>query len=571
MKEKLEEFEIKLGIRKIYNDDDECKTYLEDYINYTVKEILTLINEWNNFKKDKYKYMTDVEKILDKSVYAHKESKQQIKRLIGQWINGKMEGQCFGLVGPPGIGKTTICKNGLAKCLIDDNGKTRPFAFLALGGATNGSILVGHNYTYLGSTWGKIADILMETKCMNPIIYIDELDKVSKTEHGKEIIGILTHLTDPAQNKDFQDKYFSGIPLDLSKALFIFSYNDSYSIDKILKDRIQEIKINPLNKRDKLVISKKYVLPDIFKTVGFSSNEIILTNEIINDIIDNYTYEAGVRKLNEILFDIIREVNLKKIMNDEIEIPIKVTKDFIKEIMFDKPRIHRKKIAKTPQLGMVNGLYATSTGIGGITIIEVMHTPSEKKFSIERLTGSQGDVMKESMQCALTLSWNILPNNIRTKIHKNGNGINNGAGLHIHCPEASTPKDGPSAGAAITTAIISRFCNIRVKNTIAMTGEVDLNGNIHQIGGLDAKLHGALMAGVKCALIPYDNKDDYDKIIIKEKDLILQSSIDSIDINSNETKESFIYKNLEVKLVRNIYEVLKYALCENDLNFTKIW
>ena len=569
IKNKIKDVEFKLGLNvKPKEEENDNNSFSEQLVDFILKESIVLINDWFVFKRKKIIYMKNVEEKLEKSAYGHKEAKQQIKRLIGQWINGEMKGQCFGLSGPPGVGKTTICKNGLAKCLVDDNGNTRPFAFLALGGATNGSVLEGHNYTYLGSTWGKIADILMETKCMNPIIYIDELDKVSKTQHGKEIIGILTHLTDPVQNKDFQDKYFSGIPLDLSKVLFVFSYNNSSLIDRILRDRIHEIKVKPLSRRDKIIISKKYVLPDIYKTVGFSNEEITFTNEQITDIIDNYTYEAEVRKLNEILFDIIREINLKKIMNEQITTPLQITNQFIDEIMSNKQKIISKKIAKKPHVGMVNGLYATEAGVGGLTIIEVMHTPSEKKFSIEKLTGSQGDVMKESMHCALTLSWNILPKDIRAKIYEEGNGKNRGAGLHIHCPEASTPKDGPSAGIAITTAIVSRFCNIPVKNTIAMTGEVDLNGNVHQIGGLEAKLLGALKAGVKKVLIPFDNKADYDLIIKKEKELSLNSSFDLKDPKYK--KKNSIHKNLMIKFVKNIHDVLKNALVKNEMDFTEI-
>ena len=241
----------------------------------------------------------------------------------------------------------------------------------------------------------------METKCMNPIIYIDELDKISRTEHGKEIISILTHLTDPAQNKEFQDKYFTGIDLDLSKAFFIFSYNDSNLINRILRDRITEIKIKALTKAEKVVITKRYVLPDILKTVGFSKSEIKISKKVIIKIIDNYTYEAGVRKLNEILLNIVREINLKKIMNEDIKFPFTITEEYVKEVMTGKQEIKPKRIAAKPHIGMVNGLFATAAGVGGITIIEAMQTPSEKKFSLEKLTGSQGDVMKESMQCSL--------------------------------------------------------------------------------------------------------------------------------------------------------------------------
>ena len=198
---------------------------------------------------------------------------------------------------------------------------------------------------------------------MNPIIYIDELDKVSNTEHGKEITNILTHLTDPVQNKEFQDKYFSGIPLDLSKVLFIFSYNNKSKIDRILRDRIQEVNISALNKREKLIISQKYVLPEICKTIGFSQDEIIFNKEEVIELIDSYTYEPGVRKLNEIYFDIIREINLMKITDNNIKFPYVVTKDFIKKILYDKPKISRKIISKKSMIGLVNGLYATEMGI----------------------------------------------------------------------------------------------------------------------------------------------------------------------------------------------------------------
>ena len=182
------------------------------------------------------------------------DAKNQIKRLLAQWVNGNDQGYVFGFEGPPGTGKTTLAKQGIATCLIDELNNPRPFVFIALGGSSNGSTLEGHNYTYVGSTWGRIIDGIIDSKCMNPIIYIDELDKISRTEHGKEIIGILTHLTDPSQNADFTDKYFSGIKFDISKCLIIFSYNDSSIIDKILLDRIQKVRINPLNKEDKLMV-----------------------------------------------------------------------------------------------------------------------------------------------------------------------------------------------------------------------------------------------------------------------------------------------------------------------------
>ena len=256
-----------------------------------------------------------------------------------------------------------MARKGLARCLKDEDGTSRPFSFIALGGSSNGSTLSGHNYTYVGSTWGRIVDILMESKCMNPIIFIDELDKVSRTENGKEIIGILTHLIDPTQNESFQDKYFSGIDIDMSKVLFIFSYNDAALLDKILLDRIHRIKFDNLTLQDKLEISHNYILPELFKNVGF--NDIIEFNdEILEFVIENYTQEAGVRKLKELLFEIISEINLE-ILNGELdfEIPIKVTKDMITDKYFkEKYKKNPKKIHKKPQIGIMNGLWQMKHG-----------------------------------------------------------------------------------------------------------------------------------------------------------------------------------------------------------------
>jgi len=179
--------------------------------------IITIPNDIKTVKNK----TKDISLALDKSIYGHKNAKTQILKIISQWINGENSGYCFGFEGSPGIGKTSLAKRGLAKCLVDENGTSRPFSFIAMGGSCNGSVLEGHNYTYVNSSWGRIVDILMESKCLNPIIYIDELDKISKTEQGREIVGILTHLIDSTQNDEFQDKYFSGIPIDLSKEFII--------------------------------------------------------------------------------------------------------------------------------------------------------------------------------------------------------------------------------------------------------------------------------------------------------------------------------------------------------------
>ena len=209
-------------------------------------------------------FMEDAKKVLDDCVYGLDDAKMQILQLVGNWIsNPNSIGTAIAIKGPPGTGKTTLIKEGISKIL------QRPFAFLALGGATDSSFLEGHGYTYEGSNWGKIVNILIQSKCMNPVIYFDELDKISDTPKGDEITGILTHLTDTTQNSCFHDKYFANMDFDLSKALFIFSYNDENKVNPILKDRMYRIHTAGYDTKEKIVIAKKYLIPKIEKNVNF--------------------------------------------------------------------------------------------------------------------------------------------------------------------------------------------------------------------------------------------------------------------------------------------------------------
>ncbi len=491
----------------------------------------------NSKNSEIVKYIGSFNNILEDAIHGHKNAKIQIERLLGQWINGEKTGYCFGFEGAPGIGKTSLAKKGIANCLKDINGDSRPFSFIALGGSSNGSILDGHNYTYVGSTWGKIVDIIIEHKCMNPIIFIDELDKVSRTEHGREIIGILTHLIDSTQNNSFQDKYFSNIDLDLSKVLFIFSYNDVDLIDRILLDRIHRIKFDNLYLEDKLIISTKYLLPELYKNFGIE-NIIHFNEDVIKYLIEYYTNEPGVRKLKELLFEIISSINLDLLKNKNLNIPVNVSIELIENILTDKHKIKILQITKEPSIGLVNGLWANAYGQGGMLNIEASFFLTSTFLDL-KLTGMQGDVMKESMTVSKTLALSLINNEFKESLINEFEKTKN-QGIHIHVPEGATPKDGPSAGAAITLVIYSLLTKKKIKNDFAITGEICLRGNITAIGGLELKILGGLKSGITNFIYPEENLKDFN--LLYEKHLTLLKDCNFYKVNN-------IYEAIDLMLI----------------------
>jgi len=260
-------------------------------------------------------FMENAKKILDDCVYGLDDAKMQIMQMIGQWIaNPSALGTAIAIKGPPGTGKTSLVKEGISKIL------GREFAFIALGGTGDASFLEGHSYTYEGSMWGKIVQILIDSKCMNPVIYFDELDKVSDTPRGEEIIGILTHLTDTTQNNQFHDKYFSEIDFDLSKCLFIFSYNDESKINPILRDRMYRIQTKGYDAKEKAIIARKFLLPKIREQVNFTAEDVIIPDETLDFIISSAGMtkkEEGVRNLKRCLEIIHTKVNLFRLMKPD--------------------------------------------------------------------------------------------------------------------------------------------------------------------------------------------------------------------------------------------------------------
>jgi ATP-dependent Lon protease len=318
-------------------------------------------------------------------------------------------------------------------------------------------------------------------------------------------------MTDSTQNDEFEDKYFAGIKINLSKALIVFSFNDPNLIDPILRDRITIIETHALNLPEKLTIIKDYMLPEICKEVGFNRDEIIISDELITKLIETYTNEAGVRKIKEKIVEIVRDINLNRFHSDHITLPYTVTEEYTKKLFENKPKVRVKKISPESAIGMVNGLYATSSGsAGGITVIQAIKFPSDKMLELN-ITGQAGDVMKESIQYALKNAYSLLTIEEQSKIVEDAQNKKAFA-IHVHCPDGATPKDGPSAGLAFTLAMYSLLSGKKVNNKVCMTGEIDLVGNAGIIGGLEAKLNGGKKAGCSIALIPEDNIEDLEII-----------------------------------------------------------
>ena len=287
-----------------------------------------------------HEFMENSKKTLDDAVYGMDDAKLQIMQMVGQWIaNPEAVGSAIAIKGPMGTGKTTLVKDGISQIL------GREFAFIALGGATDSSFLEGHSYTYEGSSWGKIVEILIQCKSMNPVIYFDELDKVSDTPKGEEINGILTHLTDTTQNNKFHDKYFSELDFDLSRCLFIFSYNDETKVNSVLKDRMYRIQTKGYDIKQKTTIAKDYLIPKIIQQVKFENNDIVINDDVLKHIIEKYTEtEEGVRNLKRCLEIIHTKLNLYRLMKPEtnifekdmklkIEFPLTVTNEIVDKLI----------------------------------------------------------------------------------------------------------------------------------------------------------------------------------------------------------------------------------------------
>ena len=523
-------------------------------------------------------YMDNVMKVLNDKIYGHKECKEAIKELVCSWIlNPSRMGKAIALYGPPGVGKTLI-----AKALGDAIGV--PVQCLSLCGMEDAAVLTGHSSTYSGAQPGIIIREMCEAGKSRCILFFDEVDKTCKRHNINEIQNVLINLTDPNMNMKFNDKFFQETSFDLSKVICIFTYNDRSSIDPVLLNRLHEIEVKPYTVKDKIKICRDYLLKEILEQMNLEYKSILITDVDIKFIAENYTYESGVRELRRKVETILLKLCVDKIYHKgqflckckqeklctcdkcgscdkckeclacatpctrgcKVEInkenPITLTRDTISKYL-GKPKLHLDKIQPYSGVGIVNGLYATNSGGGGglVTIVaQKTNSTSSGKFEL-KLTGSQGKVMKESVNFALATVENLIKKEIVTDFYSNNRGIS------VHALDGATSKDGPSAGCAFAVVLISLITGLKIKNTVAMTGEIGICGEAKAIGGLISKLYGAKKAGALTVFIPQENIDDFDEIMKQDPEIC--------------------DNNFKVLPVNSIYEILPHIFVEEfDIN-----
>lgn len=439
-----------------------------------------------SWKKEKFNEIDikKAKKILDDNHYGLKKVKKRIIEEIAVMnLNKKQAGSILLFVGPPGTGKTSIA-SFIAKAM------DRKYVRVSLGGIKDEAEIRGHRRTYVGALPGRILDSISKCGKSNPVMVLDEVDKLSSSYNGDPASALLEVL-DPEQNFAFTDHYLN-VPYDLSDVFFICTANSVDTIPEPLLNRMEVIEFNGYSPLEKSNIAKKHLIPEILLKNGLSKKQLSITDSGLNKLITSYTMESGVRSLKRLLNHLAREVAVKIVTEEENKITVN-SKNISKYI--DDKEIRHSKATKNNKPGLVTGLAWTSAG-GEILFIESVFTKGKGKINI---TGRLGDVMKESVQIAITLVKNLYPNKV--SMFKDND-------LHIHVPEGAVPKDGPSAGITITTTLASLITNKKVSEKVAMTGEVSLRGNVMAIGGLPEKLMAAERAGIKKVFIPKDNVVD---------------------------------------------------------------
>ena len=438
-------------------------------------------------------------RVLDREHYGLQKVKERILELLAvRKLNTEVKGQIVCLVGPPGVGKTSIA-HSIADCM------GRKFARMSLGGVHDEAEIRGHRRTYIGAMPGRIISAINSAKSSNPVILLDEIDKLAGDYKGDPSSALLEVL-DPEQNRTFKDNYLD-IPFDLSEVLFITTANDASTIPGPLYDRMDVIELPSYTRTEKFNIAKRHLLPKQLKNNGLDG-KVTMSSGAIYEIIDGYTREAGVRNLERTITSVLRKC-AQKIAAGETE-KISVSGTMVKSLLGPE-KVKPTFISRTDSVGIANGLAWTSVG-GEMLPVEVAVIPNGTG-KIE-ITGSLGDVMKESAQLAVTYA----------RVHAEEYGIApdrfKNTDLHIHAPEGAVPKDGPSAGVTLTTAMVSALSGIPVRHDLAMTGEITLHGNVLPIGGLKEKSMAAFREGISTVLIPKENATDLYEVDAEVKEKI---------------------------------------------------
>lgn len=446
---------------------------------------------WNKTTKD-ISNLSEVKHTLDSSHYALGDVKDRILEYLAVKQNtNNLRSPILCLVGPPGVGKTSLALS-IAKSL------NRKVAKISVGGINDEAEIIGHRRTYIGANPGRIIQGIRKAGSSNPVFIIDEIDKMRKDIKGDPASSLLEVL-DPEQNNKFSDHYIEE-DFDLSKVMFIATANYIDQIPIELKDRLEIIEVSSYTEYEKLDIVRDHILPKELEEHGLTELQITFNDKALLTIIRNYTKEAGVRELERIIASILRKV-VKKFLTEKTIANINITEKNLEDFIGKKKYLYQEKNNKK-QIGVVNGMAYTVFG-GDILPIEVTYYKGNGKLL---LTGSLGDVMKESAQIAFSY---IKANSRKFKItHK----LLEENDIHIHLPEGAIKKDGPSAGIALTTAIISSFTGVSIDSNISMTGEITLRGNVLAIGGLKEKVIGAHRAGIRKIFIPKENEKDLDEI-----------------------------------------------------------
>ena len=528
--------EYKKKILDLHLDEEIEKTLLKEcaklkkmgYSNQEATVIRTYLDTcldlpWNKFTTDKLE-IHKVRKSLDKEHYGLNKVKDRIiEQLAVKILNRKNNSQIICLVGPPGVGKTSIAQS-IAKAIGKNSAR------IALGGIHDEAEIRGHRKTYIGSMPGRIINAMRSAKSMNPLIILDEVDKLGQDYKGDPTSALLEVL-DSEQNSTFVDHYIE-IPFDLSNVMFITTANDLSLIPAPLRDRMDIIELPSYTREEKLNIAKKHLIKKQLELNGLDKTQFKISSKGIYSLIDYYTREAGVRSLERTIASLMRKSAVKILMEevDSVSITDKNVQEFLGAYKFtDDTKSKRNEV------GVVNGLAWTSVG-GTLLPIEVALMPGKGNI---QLTGSLGEVMQESAKIAITC--------IRTMSEKYiiNNDFYRKNDIHLHAPEGAVPKDGPSAGVTMATAIFSALTNMPVRSDVAMTGEITLRGKVLPIGGLREKSMAAYRNGMKTVIIPYDNIKDLEEVddVVKEK--------------------------VEFKPVKHITEVLEIAICNYNKSFAK--